>query len=123
MTAETAQVVLPTVADRARLRPLDGGVLIRFGGETMGTGFQVSAVVADAGQQPALEARVTRAFRTVIAQMSQWEPGSELTRFNAGAAGSWHDLSPGGATCGGSARRRRPTANPMPARGPPPGLP
>lgn len=32
------------------------------------------------------------ALDLVVAQMSQWEPGSDLARFNRAAPGEWHDI-------------------------------
>lgn len=37
---------------------------------------------------------VQAAFDRVIAQMSQWEPASDLSRFNRAPAGDWHGIPP-----------------------------
>lgn len=39
-------------------------------------------------------ALVQAAFDRVIAQMSQWEPASDLSRFNRAPAGDWHGIPP-----------------------------
>ena len=61
-------------------------------GATMGTTWSVK-LVATRGLHPAeirsgIEARLDR----VVAQMSTWEPDSDLSRFNRAAAGRWHEL-------------------------------
>jgi thiamine biosynthesis lipoprotein len=61
-------------------------------GATMGTTWSVKLVAAR-GLHPAeirggIEARLDR----VVAQMSTWEPDSDLSRFNRAPAGSWYRL-------------------------------
>ena len=60
----------------------------------MGTTWSVK-LVADRGLDPAeirrgIEGRLDR----VVAQMSDWESDSDLSRFNRAPAGSWHELPP-----------------------------
>lgn len=70
--------------------PPAGGRVHELGGETMGTTWSVRLVADDI---PAgLFAGITRVLGQVVAQMSTWEPGSDLSRFNAAPAGTWHDL-------------------------------
>jgi len=61
-----------------------------FAGAAMGTSWSLYAVspVADAA------AGVQAAFDRVVAQMSQWEPKSDLSRFNRAPAGDWHAIPP-----------------------------
>ncbi|UKK84653.1 FAD:protein FMN transferase [Sphingopyxis sp. BSN-002] len=56
-----------------------------FAGETMGTSWSLQAVSApsDAG------VGVQAALDLVVAQMSQWEPESDISRFNRAPAGEW----------------------------------
>lgn len=62
-------------------------------GETMGTSWSVSVVVAR--QDVALvHAVIQRALDDVVGQMSHWEPHSDLSRFNRSAPESWFDLQP-----------------------------
>ncbi|WP_394804850.1 FAD:protein FMN transferase [Sphingomonas agrestis] len=56
----------------------------------MGTRWSARIVGAPAGVQAGSEAVLAR----VISQMSQWEPGSNLSRFNRGAPGTWRSLPP-----------------------------
>ncbi|HTI95814.1 MAG TPA: FAD:protein FMN transferase [Rudaea sp.] len=57
----------------------------------MGTTWSVK-LVADAGKLPDLERSIQAELDLVVAQMSTWEPSSNLCRFNAAAADSWHSL-------------------------------
>lgn len=92
--AEEAQIVIPPALDPMALRPLDDARVVRFGGETMGTGWSLAAALPP-GMEPApLRAACEGGFERIIAQMSQWEAGSELSRYNAAAAGTRHRLSP-----------------------------
>jgi thiamine biosynthesis lipoprotein len=56
----------------------------------MGTGWNLLAVSppADAG------AGIQAALDRIVAQMSQWEPESDISRFNRAAPGRWHLLPP-----------------------------
>ncbi len=63
-----------------------GADIQSFAGETMGTSWSLHAVAAP----PAAEAGVQAALDLVVAQMSQWEADSHLSRFNRASAGEWH---------------------------------
>lgn len=69
-------------------RPV-GGAVRAFGGATMGTTWSAKAVLPATVDLPALEAMVQRALNAVVAQMSPWEPLSDLSRYNRAPAGSW----------------------------------
>lgn len=56
----------------------------------MGTSWSAKIVAPPAGVQAAIEA----VLATVIAQMSHWEPTSQLSRINDSAPGSWHRIDP-----------------------------
>ena len=72
-------------------RPL-GGVVHTLAGQTMGTTWSVKLTAQPAADVPALTAMVQRALDTVVAQMSPWEPLSDLSRYNRAHAGSWMTL-------------------------------
>jgi len=72
-------------------RPL-GGVVHALAGQTMGTTWSVKLVAQPAADAPGLTAMVQRALDAVVAQMSPWEPLSDLSRYNRSAAGSWTRL-------------------------------
>ena len=59
-----------------------------FAGETMGTSWSLQAVSAP----PDTAAGVQAALDLVVAQMSQWEPASDLSRFNRAPAGEWQTV-------------------------------
>lgn len=54
----------------------------------MGTSWSLQAVAPPAGTAE----RVQAAFNLVVDQMSQWEPESELSRFNRTVPGLWHGV-------------------------------
>jgi thiamine biosynthesis lipoprotein len=71
--------------------PILGGMVHTLHGCTMGTSWSVKLVVR-ADQLPHLQQAIQAELDLVVAQMSTWEPWSDLSRFNAAAAGSWHTL-------------------------------
>lgn len=78
---------LTPAAFAARVADAD---VLSFAGETMGTRWSLHAVSApsDAG------VGVQAALDLVVAQMSQWEPESDLSRFNRASAGEWYVVPP-----------------------------
>jgi thiamine biosynthesis lipoprotein len=73
--------------------PILGGVVQTLHGRTMGTSWAVK-LVARADQLPQLQHAIQAELDLVVAQMSTWEPSSDLSRFNAAEAGSWRTLPP-----------------------------
>lgn len=67
-----------------------GAAIESFTGATMGTRWSLHAVAPPDGTAAGVQA----AFNRVVAQMSQWEPASDLSRFNAAAAGAWRIIPP-----------------------------
>jgi thiamine biosynthesis lipoprotein len=59
-----------------------------FSGETMGTSWSLQAVSPPAGAAHGVQA----ALDLVVAQMSQWEPDSDISRFNLADPGIWQDI-------------------------------
>lgn len=60
----------------------------------MGTSWRVLVAIADADGLAALWSAIECRLADLIAQMSQWEPDSQLSRFNRAPAGSWITLPP-----------------------------
>ena len=64
----------------------------QFAGRTMGTEYAVT-VSGGSGCNGALSDLVVDELRSVNAQMSTWQPDSELSRFNRARAGEWVTVS------------------------------
>ncbi|KWR74640.1 FAD:protein FMN transferase [Cupriavidus sp. IDO] len=64
----------------------------RWGGETMGTTWSVVAVLPPSANGGGILQGIQAVLDGVIAQMSNWVPDSDLSRFNRAAPGSWHAL-------------------------------
>lgn len=79
---------------RAAMQLQQDGRIHRLAGHTMGTGWSLR--LPNPGYLPLqpVQALVQSVFDEVIAQMSNWEPDSLITRFNQAAAGSRFDLPP-----------------------------
>ncbi|MGJ7534255.1 MULTISPECIES: FAD:protein FMN transferase [unclassified Variovorax] len=79
-------------ANAAVPRPADPATLQQLGGQTMGTTWSLrfdNPRMLPLGQ---VRAAVESALGRVIAQMSHWEPDSDISRFNRAPAGSRHVL-------------------------------
>lgn len=70
--------------------------VLRLSGETMGTTYNITAR-DPSGElaQEAVEAAVAAALAEVDASLSNWNPGSEVSRFNAAASTEPVEISPG----------------------------
>lgn len=64
----------------------------RLSGATMGTGWSLGFAAAESVENSVVVAALEETFALVIAQMSNWEPGFDLSRFNREPG--WHDLKP-----------------------------
>jgi FAD:protein FMN transferase len=58
----------------------------------MGTSWSVRMFAPRNADLHALHAGIQARLDDVVAQMSNWEAGSDLSRYNASPAGSWHTL-------------------------------
>lgn len=63
-------------------------------GETMGTRWRVCLVAGARVSLPPLHDAVQAALDAVVAQMSTWEAGSDINRYNRAQAGTWQPLPP-----------------------------
>ena len=61
-------------------------------GETMGTTWCVKLAASPRVDLHALHAGIQAQLDLVVAQMSTWEAGSDISRYNRGAPGTWHEL-------------------------------
>ena len=67
---------------------------VRWGGETMGTTYSVAvADLPDGLTLKEAKAAVEDELAVVNRQMSTWDPGSELSRFNASGSTDWFPVS------------------------------
>lgn len=64
----------------------------RLSGATMGTGWSLAYAAPDSVTNASVMAALEETFALVIQQMSNWEQGSDLSRFNRETG--WHDLKP-----------------------------
>lgn len=71
--------------------PTDGKTTLLHG-ETMGTDWSLEAVAPPGITDRMLRSALEEVFELVIAQMSQWNEQSDLSRFNRAASGSCHKL-------------------------------
>jgi len=89
------RVLVPLALTPAAPCPADSAV-VALGGETMGTTWSVRVVApaqADRARwDDTLRQELERELAVVIRQMSQWEPESDISRFNHAPAGSWHGI-------------------------------
>lgn len=63
-----------------------------LGGHTMGTTWQVKLVVARTRDLHPLHSGIQAQLDAIVAQMSTWEAGSDISRFNRAAPGSTQPL-------------------------------
>lgn len=83
-------LIPPTLSPAAFAARDAAGRIVAFAGETMGTRWSLSAVSPHANTAQTVQAALDR----VVAQMSQWEPASDISRFNRGAPGAWQNVPP-----------------------------
>lgn len=72
--------------------PAGGSVLRAAAGHSMGTTWSARYALEPGATADGLADGLQQQLDTVVAQMSHWEAGSNLSRFNHAAAGSWHAL-------------------------------
>ncbi len=75
-----------------RAPPPRGARVHTLGGQTMGTRWSIK--LAATGDCPIDEVRgeIERTLARIVAEMSHWEAGSDLSGFNRAPAGSWRGL-------------------------------
>lgn len=85
------RVVIPPELDATAGDPPSGPVL-RLTGPTMGVSWTVQACPPAGVSAEDVRVAAQGAVNAVVLQMSGWEPGSDLCRFNRAAADSWQTL-------------------------------
>lgn len=86
------RVLIPVALSAPPPEPVAQGQVCQWAGETMGTTWSVTAVLARADQQIGIEAGIRAVLDNVIAQMSNWSDTSDLSRFNRAMPDSWVTL-------------------------------
>lgn len=86
------RVLVPADIDPAG--PALGGQLHALQGRTMGTTWSVRFVGPAAPDLSSWQHGIQAQLDAVVAEMSPWEPASDLSRFNRAEAGTWHVLPP-----------------------------
>ena len=86
------RVLVPQDIDPAG--PALGGKLHALQGRTMGTTWSVRFVGPATSDLGVWQQGIQAQLDTVVADMSTWEPGSDLSRFNRAPAGTWQVLPP-----------------------------
>ncbi|WP_299687592.1 FAD:protein FMN transferase [Hydrocarboniphaga sp.] len=90
------RVLLPLqFSAAAEAGPGSGTRLYALQGQTMGTSWSLRCALDDRVDLVSLQRSVQAALDEVVAQMSTWDAGSDLSRFNAAEAGSWLALPEG----------------------------
>lgn len=88
-------IAVPAAIDAEALSlPRPGDTLLQFGGQTMGTTWAVACYAPPSLTHSALAEALQAALAILVGQMSHWEQGSDLSRFNRAPAGTWLALPP-----------------------------
>lgn len=89
------RIALPATIDTGLLAGCDpAAAIVDWGGETMGTRWSVRAILPPGTDAAAICAAIVARLDGLVAEMSQWQPSSDLSRFNGAAADSWTVLPP-----------------------------
>ena len=89
------RIALPAAIDAAAVAARDpAAAIVALDGETMGTTWRVLFACPPRLGVAALHARIVARLDGLVAEMSHWQPGSLLSRFNRSPAGSWTALPP-----------------------------
>lgn len=83
------RVLIPVALSAPPPSPVAHGALCQWAGDTMGTTWSVSAVLAVGQRAQDIDAGIRAVLADVIAQMSNWSETSDITRFNRAGVGSW----------------------------------
>lgn len=90
---EDARVALPPRLSAAALATRDPGrPVVDLAGDALGTSWRVRFALPAGIDIEALRRAIGARLDRIAAEMSQWEPNSDLSRFNRSSAGSWTEL-------------------------------
>lgn len=88
------RIAVPAVSPGALTGHDPSVPVIDLVGATMGTIWRVRLAAPDGLDRAGLQYAIERRLAGLVAEMSHWETGSLLSRFNRAPAGSWHALPP-----------------------------
>jgi thiamine biosynthesis lipoprotein len=93
------RIAVPVELDPAAMAGWDARApVIEIGGATMGTGWRARFAAPAELDREGLRGAAAALLDTLVAEMSHWEEGSALSRFNRAAPDSWTVLPPDFAT-------------------------
>lgn len=92
VTTPARRIAVPLHLSQRATSPAAGAVLHALHGLTMGTRWSVKLAAAVGQPLDKLHAKIERSLDRIIAEMSNWEAGSDISRFNRAPAGTWHGL-------------------------------
>ncbi len=72
--------------------PVRADTLHTLGGPTMGTAWSARVAGVESARLPELRAAIEAELDQVVREMSTWDAGSDLSRYNRAAAGEWVEL-------------------------------
>jgi thiamine biosynthesis lipoprotein len=85
------RVLIPLTLDDS-CSPPAGAETFQWQGRSMGTTWSVRLAGPRGLDEARLQKQLQQLLDQVVAEMSPWEAGSDISRFNAAAAGSWQTL-------------------------------
>jgi len=85
-------ILVPLSVDAAM--PPGGSTLFTTSGTSMGTTWSARLMLPPGADGAVLTGGLQRELDEIVAQMSHWDEGSLLSRYNRAPAGSWHALPP-----------------------------
>lgn len=89
------RIALPAIVDPSSFADCDPTAAVgELAGETMGTTWSVRFVQPAGLDIPDLRERIAARLGSIVDEMSHWQPGTVLSRFNAALAGQWVALPP-----------------------------
>ena len=91
--AERSNIALPAqIAPAALERGDPARIITTLRGVGLGTAWCVRTATRPLAFPSRLQDAIERRLAGIVRQMSQWEPGSDLSRFNRAPAGAWATL-------------------------------
>ena len=86
------RVAVPLQVSQRSATPRAGASLHLMNGQTMGTRWSVKLAAAPGTPLDELRSTIEQSLDGIVGEMSTFEPGSDICRFNRALAGTWHRL-------------------------------